>query len=104
MLPCALGATVVIAVRKCPLPLRREYLTSLCCEVFSESRAPVVIDSSCGKERQSAPRSMATLHTLSSSSAQREKRERRLQRRYFPETNRPRATDRSTMASEKRAV
>lgn len=60
MLPCALGITIVVAVRKFLLPSMREYLTSFWLEVLSRGS----IASSSGKDLQSAPGSMATLHTL----------------------------------------
>lgn len=64
VLPFALGATIVIAVRKCLLPSMREYLTSW---AGGFSRDLPSISSPSGKDDQSAPGSMATLHTLQSS-------------------------------------
>jgi hypothetical protein len=64
VLPCALGATIVVAVRKCALASMREYLTSLCWPEAFSLRLFLSMASSSGKDLQSAPRSMATLHTL----------------------------------------
>jgi len=64
VLPCALGATVVVAVRKNLLPSMREYLTSLWRPGTLSLWPFLSVGSSFGKDVQSAPGSMAMLHTL----------------------------------------